>query len=192
MNETSVMQRALGPAWNELPAALRAHYQYAENVDEGLLDIDYPRHLHPVMNVLHALGALVNRRGRNVPTRVEKHMGGTMQFWSRTLRFPDGKTVLFNSRWVHDRDSRLIEYVNPFLGLRMKVWIEAGTLHYESVDYVLQLGGWRLSLPEWLLLGKAHITEAALDERKFAMDFYLHHPLFGRIFSYAGQFETHG
>ncbi len=190
MNETSVIQRALGGAWDALPGALQGHYQSAENVDIGYLDIDYPGYLHPCMTVLHACGALVNRRGVGVATRVEKRMRGTKQDWARTLRFADGKTLLFNSRWENDGGDRIIEYVNPFLGLRMRVRVEGGKLHYESIDYVLRIGGWRLSIPEWLMLGKATIVEAALDGGKFAMDFRLRHPLLGQIFRYAGQFET--
>jgi hypothetical protein len=98
--------------------------------------------------------------------------------------------VLFNSRWEHDVDNRLIEFVNPFLGLRMKVWVDACKLHYESCDYVLQLGSLRLSIPEWLMLGKAYIIESALDDRHFALDFRVQHPLLGKIFGYTGEFST--
>lgn len=190
MNNISVLQRTLGQAWDTLPIALKNHYQGADNYDEGALNIDYPGYLHPFFSLLHRFGALVNRRGRDVPTRVEKVMRGDMQYWARTIRFPDGKVVLFNSRWVHEVDNRLIEFVNPFLGLRMAVWVKSGKLYYESCNYVLQLGALRLPIPEWLMLGKACIVENALDDRSFAMVFYLQHPLLGKIFSYSGQFST--
>ncbi|MEN6587462.1 MAG: DUF4166 domain-containing protein [Sulfuricella sp.] len=190
MNNTSVMQRALGQAWAALPLALKNHYQHAEHYDEGHLDIDYPGYLHPLFVLLNSFGALVDRRGSNVPTQVEKKMWGDSQFWARTIRFPDGKVVIFNSRWEHETGNRLIEFVNPFLGLRMAVWVESGKLHYESIDYVLQLWSVRLSIPEWFMLGKASIVETALDDRRFVMDFRLRHPLLGQIFSYSGQFST--
>ncbi|BCB26682.1 hypothetical protein SKTS_15680 [Sulfurimicrobium lacus] len=190
MNKISVMQRALGPAWTALPPALKNHYQHAEHYDEGRLDIDYPGYLHPFFILLNSFGALVDRRGSNVPTRVEKKMRGDNQYWARTIRFPDGKVVIFNSRWVHEAGNRLIEFVNPFLGLRMAVRVESGELHYESINYVFQLWSLRLSIPEWLMLGKASIVESALDERRFVMDFRLRQPLLGQIFSYSGQFST--
>lgn len=75
----SPMQQALGADWERLPPALRAHYRCGTTIDTGHLDIEYPRLMQPLprlmqplMSVLYAVGALVNRRGRNVPTVVGK------------------------------------------------------------------------------------------------------------------------
>ena len=191
MNNMSITQRALGQAWDTLPAALKSHYQFGDNYDEGWLSIDYPGYLQPLFSLLHyTMGVLVNRRGNNVPTRVGKRMRDGMLHFARTLRFVDGKVVLFNSRWEHDEGNRLIEFVTPFLGLRMKVWVDGGKLYYESCSYVFQLGTWQLSIPEWLMLGKAYIIESALDDQHFALDFRVQHPLLGKIFGYTGKFST--
>jgi hypothetical protein len=49
--------------------------------------------------------------------------------------------------------------------------------------------GW-LPIPEWLVLGHTTIVEVALDDRHFAMDFRLTHPLLRQVFRYNGEFEA--
>lgn len=190
MSELSLMQRALGAQWEQLPFALRAHYQDKTNTDVGMLDIEYPGLMQPYLNFLRILGALVNRRGTAIPTTVEKHMEGCVQRWKRTITFPDGKTIFFKSRWVYAGENELIEYVSPFLGLRMALHVEDGNLYYEGRHYVVKLSKLLVPIPEWLILGHTTIVETALDETNFTMDFRLRHPLFGQVFRYAGKFGT--
>ncbi|MCK4743567.1 MAG: DUF4166 domain-containing protein [Sulfuriflexus sp.] len=190
MSEKNIMYQALGKQWEELPPTLLAHYQTSVNTDVGVLDIEYPRAMQIFLNVLHLFGALLNRRGKMIPATVKKIMKGEIQYWERTLRFPDGETILFKSCWVYAGGNQLIEYVNPFLGLRMAVYVKENKLYYEGIHYVIQLGRIRLPLPEWLMLGHTTIVESELDATHFAMDFRLHHPLFGQVYRYAGEFET--
>lgn len=190
MKRQNLMQQVLGAQWDDLPPALRAHYQHNANTDIGDLDVEYPGLMQPYLYVLRALGALVNQRGKSVPTTVEKHMDGNIQRWQRTLRFPDGKTILFKSYWVYAGNNELIEYVNAFLGLRMALHVENGKLYYEGRHYVLRLGKLLLPIPEWLVLGHTTIVETAVDADHFAMDFRLQYPLLGQIFRYAGKFKT--
>ena len=65
-----------------------------------------------------------------------------------------------------------------------------GKLHYTGRYFVAKLGPVKLPIPEWLLLGHTTITETALDDDRFAMDFRLIHPLFGQIYRYAGTFRA--
>ena len=190
MNDKNIMRQALGEQWSELPATLRAHYQEGANKDIGSMDIEYPRAMQPILNILRLFGTLLNRRGTQIPTTVEKVIQGEFQYWKRTIQFPDGKIILFKSRWLYVGGNQLIEYVNSFLGLRMAVSVKEGKLYYEGVHNVIQLGKIRIPIPEWLLLGHTTIVESGLDETHFVMDFRLTHPLFGKIYRYAGKFET--
>lgn len=190
MNETSLMQLALGAQWEALPAALKAHYAGPASIDVGVLDIEYPRWMQPVVDALHGLGALVNRRGTAVPTTVEKWLDGERQQWRRTLRFPDGREVRFPSFWVYAGGNELVEYVNRYVGLCMAVRVVDGELHYAGRYFVLRLGRFRLELPEALALGHTTVVERALDAERFAMDFRLVHPLVGQIYRYSGVFTA--
>lgn len=125
-----------------------------------------------------------------LPTHVEKKVVGQRQHWRRTIVFPDGETVLFNSFRVASGGNRLIEFVNPVMGLEMAVRLDGDVLHFEGLRYVIQLGRFTLSLPEWLVLGHTTIVERALPTGSFEMDFRLTHPLFGEVFRYSGIFST--
>ena len=117
-------------------------------------------------------------------------MQGDIQYWKRTIRFSQDKIILFKSFWFHDGSNELIEYVNPFLGLRMSVHVENNELHYEGCNFVVKLGKFLLPIPEWLVLGHTTIIETAISETEFKMNFKLKHPLFGTLFSYSGKFKT--
>lgn len=188
---SSLIEKALGADWEQLPEALRAHYRDGTATDRGHLDIEFPRFMRPAWWLLHRLGALIDGPGRAVETVVEKRVDGQRQYWHRRLRYADGYCVRFNSFWVGEEGNEVTEYVNSWLGLRMAAWVEDGTLRYRGRHYVLKLGPWRLKIPCWLALGDAHIVENAIGENRFAMDFRLVHPLFGELFRYSGTFESH-
>lgn len=186
----SLMQQALGADWEKLPSALQAHYRFGTTTDTGAMDIEYPRFMQPCLSVLRVVGALVNRAGRRVSTVVEKSVVGDRQYWRRTITYPDGKVVRFNSFWVAAGGNQVIEFVNPVLGLQMAAHVEDGRLHYRGVRLVVKLGPALLPIPEWLVLGRTTIVEVAVDDTHFAMDFRLTHPLFGQVFRYSGEFEA--
>ncbi len=190
MNKQSLMQLALQEQWEQLPQSLQAHYQLNDNIDSGILNIEYPRFMQPILTLLRIMGVLINRSGRDLPTTVEKKKHHQVQYWKRSIHFPGGNTVLFNTYWVHARDNKLIEYVNPFLGLKMAVKVDQQNLYYEGENFIFKLGRFLIPIPEWLLLGHTTIHERAIDENNFQMDFRLQHPLFGQIFRYSGTFST--
>lgn len=187
---TSLMQHALGSDWNKLPPALQAHYRPGATTETGHMDIEFPLFMLPVLHVLRLFGALVRRRGTAVATTVDKHMAGQRQYWQRTMRYPDGQTLRFNSVWVLAERGHVIEFVNPFLGLRMAPSVVGNQLHYRGICFVVKLGSLQLAIPEWVALGHTTIHERALDDTHFAMDFRLTHPLLGQVFRYAGTFAT--
>lgn len=190
MKEQSPLQQALGMHWDELPTALRFHYQAGTNTDVGALTVDYPRWMQPCLDLLRGMGVLVNRRGEGFRTDVEKQMDGAIQRWTRTLTLPEGKIIYFRSAWVYAGGNEVIEYVNGLLGLRMAVHVSNGRLYYEGRSFVLKVFGRPLPIPEWCLLGHTTIVESALDDARFDMDFKLRHPLLGQVFRYAGVFSV--
>ncbi|MBB5191729.1 hypothetical protein HNQ50_002459 [Silvimonas terrae] len=186
----SLMQQALGDDWAKLPPALQAHYRSGKTTDIGHMNIEYPRFMQWYLSVLHVFGALINRRGENLSTTVEKDFAGERQYWRRTIKYPDGRLVRFNSFWIAKGPNQLVEFVNPLLGLQMKVRVHDSQLHYQGVKFVVKLGPLLLPIPEWLALGHTDIVEVAVNEKQFVMDFRLTHPLLGQIFRYSGKFEA--
>lgn len=186
----SLMQQALGADWDKLPPALQAHYRFGTTTDTGSMNIEYPRFMQPVWSILRLLGALVDRKGKEVTTVVDKSVVGERQIWRRTITYPDGRVARFDSFWVSAGNGEVIEFVNPVLGLQMAPYVMDSRLHYRGVRFVAKLGPVLISIPEWLTLGHATIVEEALDDIHFAMDFRLTHPLFGQLFRYSGKFEA--
>lgn len=186
----SLMQNALGNDWDKLPPALQAHYRIGGTIDNGHLDIEYPRLMQGVLSMLRPLGALVNRGGRQIHTVVRKSVVQDRQYWRRTITYADGKVIHFNSFWVSAANQQLIEFVNPVLGLQMAPYVVGNQLHYRGVQFVLRIGRWLLPIPEWLVLGHTTIVEKAIDEQHFEMDFRLIHPWFGQLFRYSGKFAA--
>ncbi|MDR2212431.1 MAG: DUF4166 domain-containing protein [Pseudomonadales bacterium] len=189
--QKSLMQQALGDAWEQLPPALQAHYRAGGNTESGHLDIDYPRFMQPLLTLLRWMGALIDRSGTSVQTLVQRNMAGERQLWRRSMSYADGQVRHFNSFWLYAGGNRLLEFINPVLGLEMAVRVdEQGRLHYEGQRFVLKLGRWLLTIPEWLALGHTTIVERALSENRYDMDFRLTHPIFGQVFRYSGEFEV--
>ena len=185
-----LMQQALGDDWEKLPPSLQAHYHQGKTSDIGHMNIDYPGFMQPYFSLLQLFGALVNRRGRQLPTVVEKSMRGERQHWRRTIRYPNGKVARFNSFWVAAGDNQVIEFVNPIIGLQMAIKVEDGQLHYHGVKFIVKLGSRLLPIPECLIFGHTEIVEVATDARHFAMNYRVSHPLLGQLFRYWGEFET--
>lgn len=190
MRENNIMKQALSEQWSLLPPALQAHYQDADNKDIGKLSVEYPGWMQLFLNILHLFGALLNRKGQEISTEVEKTMQGNTQYWHRTLTFEDGKKVYFKSRWNYVGDNKMEEYVNSILGLCMSVKVKDNKLFYEGEHFVLKLWKFKIPLPEWMLLGHTTIIEEQVDPEHFKMDFKLTHPLFGQVYRYTGMFST--
>ena len=190
MSPSCLMQQVLGDDWQRLPPALKKHHLAGHhNADVGHLHIDYPPFMQACLNLLSWFGVLFNHRGKALTTQVVKAMDGHQLHWKRRIQLPDGQVMTFNSRWEAVGDHAIIEYVNAFLGLKMRLRVANGLI-YEGMHLVLKLGRVKLPIPEWLLLGHCLIVEKALDEDKFHMEFHLQHPLLGRLYSYSGYFHT--
>lgn len=189
MAEISIMQRALGAHWDELAPALKAHYAVAKNRDVGVLSIEYPKAMQWPLNFLRLFGTLINQQAQQVPTQVSKWMTGEHQQWQRRVELPN-QVMSFDSSWQYCGGNELIEYVKPYLGLKMAVSVRDGKLYYVGRSYILKLGSLLIPIPEALVLGHTTIEEIGVDAEHFTMDFRLHHPLFGQIYRYAGRFRT--
>jgi hypothetical protein len=183
------MQQALGAQWDTLAPALKAHYMTAGNRDIGVLSIEYPKWMQWPLNFLRLFGTLINQQAQDTPTQVSKRMLGEQQVWQRRVELPK-QVMSFDSVWQYCGGNELIEYVKPYLGLKMAVTVHEGKLYYAGRAYILKIGKLRLPIPEALVLGHTTIEEIGIDAEHFTMDFRLQHPIFGQIYRYSGRFRT--
>jgi hypothetical protein len=197
MMNTSLMQRVLGDDWAALPPVIQRHYQITLPQQAitvtGNMAIDYPYWLTPVIKLLRLFGALVDLKGEGLAVQVKKwrQTDPSVLYWQRQIQAADsGKQCVFASRMAWQQDHELIEMVGMGFGIRLKLSVEQGKLVYQSRGHLLQLGPLTLPIPDSLLLGHALITERALTEDTFQLDFRIVHPLWGKTYYYGGIFEV--
>jgi len=197
-NIQPVIKQALGDNWTQLADIVKQHYEItpgasSELTIEGVMDEVY----HSTIAKLFLLpgrifGALVPYKGRNIPTSVRNWTtedNNKAMFWHRTLDFPDKPPLIFSSRMEHIKGDEIIEYVRFGMGIRMSISVDNGALVFNSKGYVWNIGGIRLPIPAWLILGDARIIEKATAGNKFYINFEMIHPLMGKTFSYSGTFS---
>jgi len=188
-----LLQQALGGDWRQLPRVIQQHYEVNEDRRtclEGAMTIAYPNAILPVIWLIHVLGGLVFRRGIHVHTRVQKTGGADgLLHWHRTMTYSDGKTAHFRSQMAYVDAHELIETIGYGFGLRLQIDVRNGDLIYRSKGHFWQWCGIRLTIPDWLLLGSATISEQALSDEEFYLDFTIRHPWWGETYSYRGHFH---
>ncbi len=197
MNATPLMQSVLGADWDKLPKVIQQHYQLqpdqiTHNLVAGTLFVDYPWFVTPILKIVRLFGGLIDMKGTNMPTRVEKWVNPDLPdslFWRRKIKSQGGETTVFSSRMEFQKANEIIEHIGFGFGLNLKVNVENEQLIYRSNGHLWQLAKFRLPIPDVLFLGHATITEKATSAKQFELDFNILHPLLGETYRYGGVFE---
>ena len=191
-----IVRRALGMGWERLGEVVRRHYDVTPGTEQtvvmnGIMSVRHSRAAYPFLLVGRLIGALIARRGENVPVCVRNwcRPGSAAMHWHRTFRFPGLAPDVFASRMEYLERDELVEYVGFGLGVRMRLTEEEGALVFTSRGYLWDIGPFRLPLPDWLFLGRARIREAPVGDERFRVDFSMRHPLLGETFGYSGEFS---
>jgi len=191
------MQKVLGDKWQHLPPVIQRHYclqanHKLANLVTGTMYVRYPKFVRPMLFITRLMGGLVDLKGENLSVRVEKWLSADNSdtlFWKRTIQAHDGQSTVFASRMEYQQDNQLIEFVGCGFGLLLTVTVENSRLIYRSNGHLWQIGKLRIPIPDVLFLGHATITETAISENQFELDFRIKHPLFGDTYSYGGVFQ---
>ncbi len=187
-----LMQKVLGADWHKLPRIIQQHYDITDQQTsciEGEMVIRYPRLMFPMIWLIHLFGGLILWSGEAVHTRVQKTASANSLHWQRIMTYPDGKTDYFSSEMRAITEHQLIESTGFGFGLRLIVEVNNGDLLYRGNGHFWQCGKFVLNIPDWMLLGVATISEHALSEHEFYLDFSIKHPWWGETYSYRGTFR---
>lgn len=191
IESNSLMQQVLGTDWNKLPPIIQQHYALDDGQSsclEGTMTITYPCFMYPLIWLIHLFGGLVLWRGE-AHTKVQKTAQPDVLNWQRIMSYPDGRMDYFRSRMLYVAEHGLIEYTGFGFGLSLIVEVNHGELVYRSNAYLWQYGRFRLTIPDWLLLGTATISEHALSDDEFYLDFHIQHSWWGETYRYQGRFR---
>lgn len=76
MNNSPLIQQALGDDWHNLPVAIQ-NYQIqqgkqTENIVTGTMHINYPAFVKPILIIVRMMGGLIDLKGENMSAHVEK------------------------------------------------------------------------------------------------------------------------
>jgi Domain of unknown function (DUF4166) len=130
--------------------------------------------------------------GNDVPISVFVHQApdGDGVVWRREYFFPGrGKVAARSVKKVDGADS-LLECFAAGFTMRMRVFAEAGNLHFLSTGYFIRLGRWRLPIPALLSPGQTHVIHADRGNGRFSFTMTVRHPLYGECFFQDGWFHA--
>lgn len=190
-----LIQQVLGDDWEKLPAVIQRHYQITPAQKSftvvGTMAIKYPFWLRPILMITRLMGALIDLKGENMQLQVKKWITDNPQVlhWRRDIQAPNGKHTVFASRMEFQKTGELIEFVSGGFGIRLKLSVEEGKLVYRSQTHLWKLGKVLIPVPDWLVLGHATISEEALSDDSFLLDFKIIHPWWGKTYAYGGVFH---
>ncbi len=188
-----VIRRALGESWDTLHTAVRRHYnlpcgELQEIKLHGRMEMDHCTAVKPLLIIGRLFGALPASRGHDVEVTVHNHGDARSLHFYRCFFFPGKSPLVFKSRMQHLANNEIVEFVRFGMGITMRLTVVEGRLRYTGNGYLWRLGPLKLRISDWLLLGKAVIEEFGIDDNTIGLSFDIHHPLWGKTFSYRGHF----
>src|ERR1700704_5001769 len=103
------------------------------------------------------------------------------QIWTRICARSSGFPQVIHSSKRFAGPTGLEEYVGYGISMALRIFVEREALVFRSVDYALQVGPRRLSLPPWLTPGDLTVTHSDLGSGAFRFTLEIIHPRFGRL-----------
>lgn len=130
--------------------------------------------------------------GDDVPISVfvQQAPDGDGVVWRREYFFPGRDKVTARSVKKVDGADSLLECFAAGFTMRMRVFAEAGSLHFLSTGYFVRLGRWRLPIPSLLAPGQTHVIHADRGNGRFSFTMTVRHPLYGESFYQDGWFHA--
>lgn len=188
-----LFKTVFGEAWETLPAVMKDHYAVRPFSDdivkaEGHLDVT----ISPLVSLIARMtGALLAYSGDNVPVTVvfKSDKSGAFHF-DRIFHFPDKGDVHFRSRMEWLEDNLLVEFMRFGVGWKLAYEWDGEKVTLRHKGYVWRVLGVMIPVPLALVLGVGHAEERPLSNSEFSMWTHAKHPVFGKGFAYAGDFEV--
>jgi Domain of unknown function (DUF4166) len=192
--------RALLPDedWGRLPVAIWR--RFSKRLGEGktvvyvgeIDDASFSRVGWWVAQVARVIGGpLPTGRETGVPiiVTVTEDAASGGQIWTRICARRDGFPQVIHSAKRFAGPTGLEEYVGFGVSMALEISVENEALCFRSVSYALQLGRFRLPLPEWLTPGDLTVTHADLGGGTFRFTLEIVHPRFGMLVRQSAVFK---
>ena len=179
-----------------MPPVFQAHYANRLGREDvvrasGRMRIRQGWPMRPFAFLLRWTKTLVPVTADAVSTQVtfRTHRGERAFWYDRRFALRDGRRMTFLSRMEPRGEQEAVEWTTAGLGWHARFSYEGGRVRLRHLGYRIRLGTLDLPLPATWLLGKPSAWEEALSDSAFRMEMTIDHPLFGRLYSYAGDFR---
>lgn len=136
-------------------------------------------------------GALIPFNDQNFPVDIEVYSKKDCPFIfkQRIYRLNGIKPIQFTSYMRESEKGEVLEYVGKGLGMKLKLHVQDGNLHFTSDGYFWDVFGLRVPLPGVLTPGKTFLCHRNDNPSQFNIRIEIKHCLFGRTFTQVGVFH---
>jgi len=191
-----IFKPIFGESWDNLPPVMKAHYANRPFCEDafrvkGTMAVWAAPMLKIFAPITRLLGWIPIAHAKNIPVTVDfKSNPQSSDFhFVRTFHFPGKKSYVFHSRMIPGGGNHMAERMNCGACWRIAFQWEDGKVKLRHRGYGLNVFGTILPLPLNWILGSVHAEEWPLGDNSFGMAVEIHHPLFGKIYEYRGDFE---
>jgi hypothetical protein len=196
--EGQLIKLALGEQWKNLSAKTQARFEneptYTKPKEyDGMMTEVRCSKLGKLFTYITRLinAPLIPYCQKQVPIEVKvyKEAGDPSVHKSRVYYFTGKKPFKVHSAMSLNSKGEFEEYVNSWLGMKMKVYAVAGNLHFEGTNYFIKVAGFRLPIPIIFSPGWASIKHSDYGDDSFLVRIEMIHPWFGLMFLQEGIFK---
>jgi hypothetical protein len=195
-NNAPTFQPMFGEQWRHMPPVLHKRYANRPHCSdvvtvEGIMKVEISRFARFLSPLLRLAGALVPYAGENIPVvvRFRSQPNSNIYGFDRTFHFPE-KPYRFFSRMLPIRGDEFVEFMRIGIGWHASCSWNGQKVIYAHRGYAVKPFGKLIRLPLELLLGSGTAWEEPLSHDCFRMYMDLRHPLWGKIYSYSGEFAV--
>lgn len=136
-------------------------------------------------------GALIPFDDADFPVDIEVYAkpGCGDIFKQRIYRLHGRPPIQFTSYMRESVGGEVLEYVGKGLGMKLRLRVVDGNLHFRSDGYFWEVLGWRMPLPGWLTPGQTDLSHCNDSPTQFNIRIEIRHALFGITFKQVGVFR---
>lgn len=199
VGEGELFRKILGPEWQRLHPDIQR--RFASNPMPGK-----PLLYHGTLSELRASrlgkligylskpfiqGALIPYDDSSCPVDIQVYgkPASTHIFKQRIYRLHGRRPIQFTSYMAESERGEVLEYVGLGLGMKLKLHVADGNLHFTSDGYFWDMLGWRIPLPGVLTPGTTYLRHCNEAPNRFNIRIEIRHVLFGTTFVQAGVFQ---
>lgn len=199
VSEGELFRRILGEEWLRLHPDIQA--RFAKNPEPGkplyyrgeLSELSCSRFgkFLGFMTMPLIKGALIPFNDKDFPVDIEVYSKKDCPFIfkQRIYRLNGRKPIQFTSYMRESEKGEVLEYVGKGLGMKLKLHVQDGNLHFTSDGYFWDVFGLRIPLPGVLTPGKTFLCHRNDNPDQFNIRIEIKHCLLGKTFTQVGVFH---